>query len=173
MDHAPRAASPIWGYDLGQNLGGSFTARAHGLLAAEFALLTPDEEEFGRLRLHGISGAELRSGDSIARFETSGRRYRMLADGKEVLVAAPKGRSIDELKIFCGGQIYEARVSFLRNLALAYAPDGEGVARLSGSFTGRSYEIHFATKDGCAFPVAIFLVWHGAANRRRAYRRGA
>jgi len=173
MGHAPRAASPTWGYDLGQNLEGSFTARAHDLPAPELALLTRDEVEFGRRRLHGMSGAELRSGDSIARFETSGRRYQMLADGKEVLVAAPKGRSIDELKILCGGQIYEARVSFLRNLALAYAPDGEGVARLSGSLTGRSYEIHFASKEGCAFPVAVFLVWHGGANRRRAYRRRA
>ncbi len=42
----------------------------------------------------------------------------------------------------------------------------------SGGLTGRSYEALFATEDGCTLPVAVFLLWHVAANRRRAYRAG-
>lgn len=171
MGCAPGAASPSWGYDLWRNLGGSFTTR--GLLAPEFALLNPNGEEFGRLRLRAASDAEFVSRNGIAGFEASGRRYRLIADGEEVLIAVPKGRSIDDLEIFCGDQTYEARVSLFRNLAVAYEPGSERVARLSGSLAGRSYEIFFAAEDGCAFPVAVFLLWHLAANRRRAYRKVA
>ncbi len=171
MGRASRAASPSWGYDLRQTLGGYFTAHARGLLATKFALLTSEGEEFGRLYLSVSSGAEFTYGSSVAAFEASGRRYRMIADGEEVLVAGPKERSIDELEIFCGGRTYEARVSLLRNLALAHqAPGGERTARLSGGLTGRSYEAIFANDDGCALPVALFLLRHVAANRRRVYR---
>jgi len=172
--YAPRTEKrfSFLGYDRGRTLGGSFTARARGLLAAEFTLLNSNEEEFGRLRLRGVSDAEFVSGNSPTRFETSGRRYQMIADGKEVLITVPKGRSIGDLEIFCEGQTYEAKISLFRTLAVAYAPGSERVARLSGGLMGRSYETLFATQDGCAFSVAIFLLWHVAANRRRAYRRG-
>ena len=173
MDHAPRAASPTCGYDLGQNLGDSFTARAHGLLASEFALLNSDGKEFGQLHLSGTPGAELGSGDYAASFEASGRRYRMVVDGEEVLSAGLKGRSLDELEISCGSRIYEARIGFLRNLAVTTYQEGGEAVRLSGGLTGRNYEALFAAEDGCAFPIAIFLLWHVAANRRRAYRKGA
>lgn len=168
----PRAASS-WGYDLRRNLGGSFTARARGLLATEFALLGPNSEEFGRLRLTGVSGAEFRSESYAAAFEASGRRYRMVADGEEVLTGGPKARAIDELEISCGSQTYEVWVSFFRNLAVASYPGGERAVRLSGGLMGRSYETLFAVEDRCAFPIAIFLLWHIAANRRRAYRAGS
>ena len=171
MSRTARAASS-WGYDLRRNLGGSFTARARGLLATEFALLGPNSEEFGRLRLTGVSGAEFRSESYAAAFEASGRRYRMVADGEEVLTGGPKIRSIDELEICCSGQAYEARVSFFRNLVVALYPGGERAVRLSGGLMGRSYHVLF-TEDRCAFPVAIFLLWHIAANRRRAYRAGS
>jgi hypothetical protein len=171
MNRTPRGTSS-WGYDLWRSLGGSFTARARGLLAAEFALLGPGAEEFGCLRLSGISSAEFRSGSYTATFEASGRRYRLVADGEEVLAAGPKERSIDELEISCGDQSYEARVSFFRNRAVASRPGGESVACLSGGLTGRSYQVFFATEDGCAFPIAVFLLWHVVANRRRAYRAG-
>jgi hypothetical protein len=36
---------------------------------------------------------------------------------------------------------------------------------------GRSYEALFAAEDRCVLLVAIFLLWHVATNRRRAYRR--
>lgn len=169
MGRAPRAAS-FWGYDLRRDLGGSFTARARGLFAPEFALLGPSGEEFGRLCLGGILDAEFRSGDLVAAFEASGRRYRMVADGKEVLAASPKRRSADNLEISCGGRTYEAQISPFRNLAVASYPGGERAARLSGGLTGRSYEALFAAEDGCALPVAVFLLWRIVANRRRAYR---
>ncbi len=48
----------------------------------------------------------------------------MVVNLREVLAADPKGQSIDKLEISCGGQNYEARVSFLRNLAVAYRVSG-------------------------------------------------
>ena len=169
MSRTPRTTSS-WGYSLQQSLGGSFTARARGLLTTQFTLLDTGGREFGRLRLRGLSVAEFMSGDYAAILEKSGGSYRMVADGEEVLVAGPKERTIDELEISCGGRTYEARISFLRNLAVArHAYDGERTARLSGGLAGRSYEATFAD-DGGALPVAVFLLWHVAANRRRAYR---
>ncbi len=97
----------------------------------------------------------------------------MVANGEEMLAAGPKGQTIDELEISCGGRTYEARISFLRSLAVAYYATGsERAVRLSGGLTGRSYEGLFAAEDDCALPVAIFLLWHVAANRRCAYRAG-
>lgn len=171
MSRTPEATAP-WD-SLRQDLAGSFTARARGLFATAFVLLGPNGEEFGRLRLRGSPEAEFRSGSYVVTtFEASKRRYRMIAGGRELLVAAPKGRAIDELEISCGGQTYEAHFSFFRNFAVASYPGGEGAARLSGGFTGRSYEALFAGEDLCALPVAIFLLWRVAANRRRAYVRG-
>jgi hypothetical protein len=169
MSRAPRAAFSR-GCDLRRSPGGSFTARARGLFAAEFALLGPDGEEFGQLRLGDGSSAEFRSGDRVFKLEASGKRYRMVADGEEVLTAAPKGRSIDELEISCGSRTYEARISLLRNLAVASHPGGERVAHLSGGLAGRTYEALFDSEDGCALPVAVFLLWHLTTNRRRVYR---
>jgi hypothetical protein len=171
MGHAPRAA---FSWDsLRRQLRGSFTARARGLLAPEFDLLSPNGQKFGRLQLRGLSAAAFRSGDYSAAFETSGKRYQMVVDGKEMLVATPKGRSINELQIFCGNQTYEARVNLLRNLAVASHPSGESAVRLSGGVTGRSYEALFAAEDECALPIAVFLLWHVVTNRRRAYRMGS
>ncbi len=172
MIRTPRAASP---HDLlRQAPGGPFTARARGLFAAEFLLLDPNGREFGRLRMRGASGAELRLGERVAKFERSERGYRMIADGEEVLVATPKGKLTGELEVSCGGQTYEARVSFFRNLAVAsYGRGGGRAVSVSGSLVGRSYQLLFTPDDGCALPAAIFLLWHIAANRRRTYRLGS
>ena len=168
MSRALRAATSL--NLLRQDLGGSFAAHARGLLASEFALLNSDGKEFGQLHLGGTPGAELGSGDYAASFEASGRRFRMVVDGEEVLSAGLKGRSLDELEISCGSRIYEVRIGFLRNLAVTTYQEGGEAVRLSGGLTGRNYEALFAAEDGCALPVAIFLLWHVAANRRRAYR---
>src|SRR5215210_4548425 len=102
MSRAPRAASP---HDLLRQVpGGSFTARARGLLKPEFILLDPNGREFGWLQLRGASGAELRLGDRVVAFETSGRSYRMVADGEEVLVAAPKRRTGGKFEVSFGDQ---------------------------------------------------------------------
>ncbi len=92
--------------------------------------------------------------------------------GGEVLTANTRRRLTGELEICCEGQTYGARTSLLRNLAIALYPGGERAVRLSGSLTGRSYDALFAADDGGALPVAIFLLWYLAANRRRAYRMG-
>jgi hypothetical protein len=171
MSRAPRAASP---HDLlPQAPGGSFTARARGLFKLEFILLDPNGQEFGRLQLRGASGAELRLGDRVVTFEAPGRGYRMLVDGKEVLVAAPKGRFGGELQVSCGGQSYEARTDLLRNLAVAsHREDGERALRLSGGLLAREYEALLTPGDRCAFLIAAFLLWYVVANRRRAYHYG-
>jgi hypothetical protein len=169
MSHPPRATSS-WEL-LRRNLGGSFTAR--GLLTTEFTLLGPEGKEFGRLRLGGSSGAELRSGNHVATFEASESRYRMVVGGSEVLTAGPKGLSIDKLEVYCDGQTYEAQVSFFRNFAVASHPGGARAVRVSGDLTGRNYEVLFAAEDGGALPVAVFLLWHVATNRRRAFRAGS
>jgi hypothetical protein len=171
MNRAPRAASPR--YSLWQDPGGSFTARARGLLTPEFVLLNLIGEELGRLRLCGASGAEFRSGDLVTALEASGSGYRMVADGEELLVATPKGWFVTELEVSSGGQSYEARIDLLRNLAVAsYRKGGETAVRLSGGLLGRRYKALLATGDRCAFPIAVFLLWHVAANRRHAYRKG-
>ena len=171
MGQILRVASPL---DLLRQVpGGSFTARARGLLKPEFILLDPNGREFGRLQLRDASGAELRLGDRVVAFEMSGRGYRMVVDGEEVLVAAPKGRSGSKLEVSCSGQSYEARIDLLRNLAVAsHREGGENTVRLSGSLLSRDYEALLTTGDRCAFPVAVFLLWYVAANRRRAYLKG-
>lgn len=97
----------------------------------------------------------------------------MVTEGREMLIAVLKGRSVDALEISCGGRSYQARIKFFRNLGVASYPDGAEAASLSGGLMGRSYEALFAPEDGFAFLVAIFLLWHVAANRRRAYRLGS
>ncbi len=170
MNSAPRTASSWW-YDLQQSLGGSFTAHARGLLTAKFALLDSEGKKFGQLQLRGLSIAEFESGNHATTLTRTKESYRMVADGEEVLTAVPKGRSLDELEISRGGRTYEARVSFFRNLAVvSYGRGGGRVARVSGGLAGRSYQILFTPDDGCALPAAVFLLWHIAANRRRAYR---
>jgi hypothetical protein len=164
------SSSSSCGYDLRRDLRGSFTARACSLLAQAFILLDPVGEVFGRLRFNGASDVEFRSEGCVVVFEASGRSYRMVVDGEEVLVADPKGWPRSELNISCGDQSYEARVSFFRNLAIASHPDGETVVRLSGGLTGRRYEILYSTEAEYALLVAVFLLWHVVVNRRRAYR---
>ena len=162
-------------YDLHKALGGTFTARLHGLLLARFILLGPDGWEFGRLYMHGPSLARFEFGDYSATLEASGGRYRMLDSylgGGEVLTANTRRRSTGELEIYSEGQTYGVRARLLRNLAIASYPGGERAVRLSGSLTGRSYNALFAADDEGALPVAIFLLWYLAANRRRAYRMG-
>ena len=172
MNSAPRTASSWW-YDLQQSLKGSFTARARALLTTKFALLNSEGKSFGRLQLRGLSIAEFESEGCVAVLTQAEGSYQMIAEGEEVLNAVPKGQSVDELEISCGGRTYEARVSFFRNVAVAsYGRGGGRAAHVSGGLVGRSYQVIFAPEDGCALPAAIFLLWHVAANRRRAYRMG-
>lgn len=159
--------------ELARGLAGSFTARARGLLIVEFALARRDGEAFGALRTRGLANAQ------VARLEAGGllsviereapHRYRMLTGGAETLAAEPAGRSADVLKITCGDRGYEARISFLRNVAVARSPAGTQAARLRGGLAGRHYEAAFDAQDAGALPVAILLLYHTATLRRRTY----
>ncbi len=157
MDRAPRDALSHLDL-LRQSLDGAFAARPAGLLTSGFALLDRDGREFGRLRLAGAPGAELRLGDQAVELEASGRRLRMVADGEEMLAGNPKARSIDELVLSSGDRAYEARFSFFHNRATASRTGGGESTRLSGSITGRSYEAIFGASDACALPVAVFIL---------------
>jgi hypothetical protein len=158
---------------LREALAGSFAARARGLLASEFILLNQGGEEFGRLRIDGPEGGELEAGDLRAVIERVPRSgHKMLTGGAQTLVAQPVGSS-DTLEIRCGDRRYEARLSLLRNTAVARVPDGGEAARVTGGLTNRSYEAVFDTEDDGSLPAAVFLLYHTVALRRRVYRAGA
>src|SRR5215217_8547801 len=152
---ALRAAYP----PLRRNVGGSFTAHAHDLLATEFILLDQDREESGRLRLGETHEAKFTSKEHVCALEAAGGGYRMVLDGEEVL-AAGKVLFGNELEISCGDRTYTAQVSLFRNLAVASRPSGKWVVNLSGGLAGRSDRVLFDAEDTCAFSVAIFLLWY-------------
>jgi hypothetical protein len=136
MSRPPRVASSPRNL-LRQNLGGSFTTRARGLLATEAALLDPEGEEFGRPRLTGVFwDAELRTGDRVAAVEASGKLYRMVANDEGILAAGPKGRSIDELEISCGDRTCEVRIGFSQPRGRFLPRRRKGGAPLRGLETG-------------------------------------
>lgn len=154
---------------LRESLAGSFTADARGLFAGSFVLLRAGDEEFGRLDVNSTAGADLKAGGIEAEIrQISGHGYRMTYGGSEILTAKRERGSADRLKISCGGRVYKARTSFLRNNATAGSDGGE-VARINGSLSGRRYEVAFEPEDEWALAAAFFLLYHTAAHRRRAY----
>jgi hypothetical protein len=156
--------------ELRERLAGYFAARAQGLLASEFVLSNRSGEEFGRLRVHGPEGAELEAGSTRAKIErTSRSRYRMLAGDAETLVAEFAGSSS---VLRCGFRTYEARLNLLRNAAVARSSGDEEAARIAGGLTNRSYEAVFDVGDEGSLPVAVFLLYHTVALRRRAFLAG-
>ncbi len=160
--------------ELRERLAGYFAARARGLLALEYVLSSRSGEEFGRLRVHGPEGAELEIGSTRAEIERTARsRYRMLTGGVQTLVAEPAHSTADALEIRCENRVYEARLNLLRNTAVARSPGGQEAVRVAGGLTNRSYEADFDAADEGSLPVAIFLLYHAAALRRRAFLAGA
>ena len=154
---------------LQKSLAGSFTARARGVAVKSFVLLRDGGEEFGRLGLNGTAGADLDAGEMRVEIRReAGHHYRMTSGNQEVLTAKREGGSADKLQVSCGGKVYEARTSFIRNRAEAVSI-GEEAVRVSGNLSGRRYEVFFGTEDGDALLVAVFLVYHTAAHRQRAY----
>jgi hypothetical protein len=160
--------------ELQEHLAGYFAARSRGLLAAEFVLSGRRGEAFGRLQVHGLEGAQLEAGSTRARIErTAPARYRMLTGGTETLVAEPARSASGTLEVRCGSRTYEARLRLVRNIAVARSSGGEEVARISGGLTNRSYEAVFDVGDEGSVPVAVFLLYHTVALRRRAFLAGA
>ncbi len=160
--------------ELRERLAGYFAARSRGLLALEYVLSSRSGEEFGRLRVHGPEGAELEIGSTRAEIERTARsRYRMLTGGVQTLVAEPAHSTADALEIRCENRVYEARLNLLRNTAVARSPEGQEAVRIVGGLTNRSYEADFDAAEEGSLPVAVFLLYHAAALRRRAFLAGA
>ncbi len=160
--------------ELRERLAGYFAARSRGLIALEYILSSRSGEEFGRLRVHGPEGAELEIGGARAEIERTARsRYRMLTGGAQTLVAEPAHSTADALEIRCENRVYEARLNLLRNTAVARSSGGQEAVRIVGGLTNRSYEADFDAADGGSLPVAVFLLYHAAALRRRAFLAGA
>jgi hypothetical protein len=158
--------------ELQERLAGYFAARSRGLLASEFILSGRSGEEFGRLLTHGLEGAALKAGSMRAEIErTSRSRYRMLTGGAETLVARP-ARSSGALEVRYGNHLYEIWLSLLRNTAAARSSGGEKAACIAGGPTNRSYEGVFDVEDEGSLPVAVFLLYHTVALRRRAFMAG-
>ena len=153
---------------LQESLAGSFKARGSGLTAGKFFLLREGGEEFGRLELNGTAGADLEAGMIRAEIRKEKDYYRMTSGSQQVLTARNKGSSADRLEVFCGGKVYETRTWFLRNIATAVS-SGDGAVRVSGSLSGRDYEAVFEAEGEGAPAVAVFLLYHTAAHRQRAY----
>ena len=154
---------------LGEILAGSFVARGRGLLASEFAILRRKGEEIGHLEIHGTEGAELGAGyleARIERFTIPG--YRMLTEDAVILTAKPLG-AWNAPEIQCLENLYQGRLSLLRNTAEA-GPAGEGVtARITGGLTNRHYEAVFDADDEGSLPLAFFLLYLTVTLRRNAY----
>ena len=160
--------------ELRERLAGYFAARARGLLALEYALSSRSGERFGQLRVHGPEGADLEIGSTSAEIERTARsRYRMLTGGAQTLVAEPARGAADTLKVSCEGRVYEARIDLLSNTAVARYGGGGEATRIVGGLTNRGYGVDFDAADEGSLPVAVFLLYHTAALRRRAFLAGA
>ncbi len=159
--------------ELRETLAGSFTARARGLLASDFALLDRGGREIGRLKIYGPEGADLEAGELRARIERAPpRRYAMQAGGTQVL-SAETAASPAAMRIRRAERVYEANLALLRNTAEARLPTGDSAARVAGGLTNRRYEVAFDADDEGALPVAVFLLYRLVALRRGAYLTGA
>lgn len=159
--------------DLAGDLGGSFAARARGLVSPELVLLTEAGEPFGRLAADEAGGVRLLAGTLAARIEPpTGGAYGMTAGGREVLTAEAAG-SASVLTLRSGGSTYEARISPFRNSATARSSERREAARVSGGLANRRYRAIFDGQDPAALPVAVFLLHRTFALRREAYRAGS
>lgn len=169
MNALPQTPALFPWKDLQSALASSFTARARGLLAGEF-VIQRDGSEAGRLALDGLRGARFSAGTLDATIEKSPKGgYEMFSGEDRTLTAALSAPSLETPEIACGGSVYPARISFLRNQATAFSPGGGELARLEGGVLGRRYEVIVDETDGAALPVAVLLLYFAAVSRRRVY----
>jgi hypothetical protein len=155
---------------LRETLAGHLTARAHGLLAPEFFLLTREGTHIGKLDIRGPAGADLTAGDVEARIERAGRSgYAMLSSGEEILTSTADPTSPE---ITSHNRPYVTSLSLLRNKAEAGPNERSTSIRIKGGLTNRTYEASFDPGDENALPVALFLLYHLISQRSKAYRAG-
>ena len=158
--------------DLARALGGSFIARARGLVSPELALFTPQNEPFGDLLTDAAGGTRFRAGDLEAEIrEDESHRYVMTTGGTQTLTAESAG-SPTLLNLRSGDRLYEARISLLRNRATAKSSTGNETARLSGGLTNRRYRATFDPQDPTSLPIAILLLHQTVKLRSKAYLTG-
>jgi len=156
--------------DLARALGGSFAARARGVVSPELILLTEAGDPFGRLAAGEAGKTHLQAGDLTAWIEPRpGSAYKMTTGAEETLAAETPDSAV-ALILRSGDRTYEASISLLRNSATARASDGRETARVSGGLTNRRYRAVFDPHDPASLPVAIFLLHRTFALRSRAYR---
>ena len=159
--------------DLARGLGGSFAARARGVIAPELILLTQRGEPFGRLTAGEDGRTHLQAGGLTAWIEAlPGATYAMTTGDEKTLTTETAGSATD-LILRCGDRAYEAHVSLLRNSAVTRLSDERESARVSGGLTNRRYRAVFDPQDPVSLPVAVFLLHHTFALRRGAYRAGS
>ena len=169
VDHREDNVALSWG-DLARTLGGSFTARARGLVSPGLTLFTPANEPFGHLLGGAAGGARFRAGDLEAEIrQGESDRHAMTIGDTEILAAEPAG-SPTILSLNSGDRLYEARISLLSNRATARSSTGAETARLSGGLTNRRYRATFDPEDPASLPIAIFLLHRTIELRSKAYR---
>ena len=118
----------------------------------------------------GLRGAEFTAGKLKSTVERKHNgEYEMFAGQDRMLTAYSPASTLNALEIACGDGVYQAGISFLRNEARAYLVDGGEVALLKGDMIGRRYEVAVDQVDPAALPIAVLLLYHTAAFRRRAY----
>lgn len=135
-------------------------------------LTHPSGKTLGELRFLD-SGAGLTLGDLHFTLERDDRfGYRMLA-AKPIMSAEPV-KGLEQLSIHHGERDYSARVSPLRNTAVARSEAGTEVARVSGGLLGLKYRLDFAATIPGPVPgsalVAVLLLAHLLVVRSRVYR---
>ena len=159
--------------DLARGLGGSFAARARGVIAPELILLTQQGEPFGRLTAGEDGRTHLQAGDLTAWIEALPVAAYAMTTGDEKTLTAEIAGSATDLILRSGDRAYEAHVSLLRNSAVARLSDERESARISGGLTNRRYRAVFDPQDPVSLPVAVFLLHHTFALRRGAYWAGS
>ncbi|CAN5599948.1 hypothetical protein BH24ACT18_BH24ACT18_17680 [soil metagenome] len=159
--------------DLASTLGGSFAARARGVVTPELILLTPAGEPFGRLTAGEAGRTHLQAGDLAAWIEPRADATYGMTTGDENILTAEPTDSPAFLMLRSGERRYEARISLLRNRATATASVGNETVRLSGGLTNRRYRATFDPRDPASLPIAVFLLHHTVTLRSKAYRTGS
>lgn len=169
MNTTPKTSALLPWRVLQDTLSGSFNAQARGLLSNTF-VIRKDSSVVGHLVFNGLRGAEFTAETLKAIIErTPNGKYALFSDGSRILTAVSPASSLDALEIACGEGVFQARISFLHNLAEASSMEGSQKALLKGNMVGRRYEIEVEEADPAALPVAILLLYHTAIFRRRAY----
>lgn len=159
--------------DLARTLGGSFAARARGVVSPELVLLTAAGDPFGRLAAGEAGRTHLQAGGVTAWIEPRpGAAYGMTTGDEETLAVETTDSPVT-LTLRSGDHTYEARISLLRNSATARSSDGGEAARVSGGLTNRRYRAVFDPRDPASLPVAVFLLHRTFSLRSRAYRAGS